>query len=366
MDDTTRPTADTAVTLDDVARLAGVSAASVSRALNGREGVRPDVRERVRLLADSLGYRPNRAARTLASGRAAVLGLIVPSNELQHDPYGASIVTAVARAASAHDEGLMLYLAGTEPRRAVDDMVRDGLIDGVIVSAVAIGTPWVDHLLDAQVPTVLLGRHDERPEAHTISVENVDATYAAVVHVHEQGCRRVAHLGGRASRVDAQQRAAGYAAAVRALGLPTDAGLVVDGDFTRATGRAITPRLLEARPDAIVAANDESAIGAMIALRDAGLRVPEDVAVVGFDGTGTNELVAPTLTSVHQPFDAMSDLAVRSLQTLVGGGDVPLHQSVTPELVAAGSSLRTPRTTAPASPARTDSSSTEERRTTST
>ena len=329
------------VTLDDVARVSGVSRAAASRALNGREGVRDDVRERVRHVADSLGYRPNRAARNLASGRTSVIGLIMPSDELRVDPYGASLVQAVADAADRHDEGLMLHLAKTEPRRAVGDMMRDGLIDGVIVSAIALGSRWVDELLDANMPTILIGGHTERFDVHTVEVENATSTGTLVEHLHQEGCRRIAHIRGRHGRVDADQREAGYRAALDRCGLRFDPDLVVDGDFSRHTARRITPDLLEHRPDAIVAANDETAIGALKAIEAAGLRVPDDIALVGFDGTAAIDVVDPTLTTARQPFDRMGELAVSSLIRLIAGDDVPLQQVVPPAIELAASSQRT-------------------------
>ncbi|MEL6892254.1 MAG: LacI family DNA-binding transcriptional regulator, partial [Actinomycetota bacterium] len=313
------------VTLDDVARVSGVSRAAASRALNGRDGVRDDVRTRVRHVADSLGYRPNRAARTLASGRASVVGLIMPSEELRVDPYGASLLQAVANAADRHDEGLMLHLAASEPRRAVSAMLRDGLIDGVVVSAIALGSGWVDELLDARMPTVLLGGHVERADVHTVEVENVESTAALVAHLVDCGCRRIANIRGRTSRVDARQRFEGFRLGLERAGLELDPDLVVDGDYVRADARDVTTGLLSLRPDAIVAANDESAIGALAAIRAAGLRVPDDVAVVGFDGTAAIEGLDLELTTVQQPFEEMSDLAVRSIVQLVSGRDVPMQ-----------------------------------------
>ena len=129
------------VTLDDVARVSGVSRSAASRALNDRPGVRSDVRERVHRIADDLGFRPNRAARNLASGRSSVIGLIIPSTDLRVDPYGAAMTHAVGRAAAHQDLGLMLHLAAEEPGQTVHHILRDGLIDGLLISTVAVGSP---------------------------------------------------------------------------------------------------------------------------------------------------------------------------------------------------------------------------------
>src|SRR5258706_5587439 len=150
------------VTLQDVARLSGVSLATASRALNGRPGVRDDVRRRVAEASVRLGFRPNRSARSLASGRSQVIGLVIPSAELRVDPYGASMTHAVGRAATSRDHALMLHLAADEPGDTIHHILRDGLIDGLLISTVAIGHSWVEDLLDAELPTVLIGTHPTR------------------------------------------------------------------------------------------------------------------------------------------------------------------------------------------------------------
>lgn len=328
------------VTLDDVARVSGVSRAAASRALNGRSGVRDDVRQRVQHVAESLGYRPNRAAKTLASGRTSVIGLVMPSDELRVDPYGASLVQAVANAANRHDEGLMLLLAQKEPSRVVADTIRDGLIDGVVVSAIAIGTRWVEELIDAQIPTMLIGAHPDRPDVHRVEVENHDAIVGVVEHLVEQGCERIAHVHGPLHRVDAQERLAGFRTAHDKLRITLDESLIVAGDYTRTTARRVGSELLERRPDAIVAANDETAIGVMSAVERAGLTMPGDVAVTGFDGTAALDVLDPMLTTLRQPFDEMCELAVASLVSILAGDDVPTLQVVHPTLKVAASSLR--------------------------
>ena len=147
------------VTLEDVARMSGVSRATASRALNGHARVNADVRARVRMIADQLGYRPNSAARSLASGRAGVLGLVLPGGHLISAPYEAHLLEAVADAATASGHGLMLWMAATEPSQSLRDGFRTGFVDGVIVSGVALGSPWVEDLFDGPHPCVLVGRH---------------------------------------------------------------------------------------------------------------------------------------------------------------------------------------------------------------
>ena len=321
------------VTLNDVAQKSGVSLATASRALNGRDGVRDDVRERVEMIAQALGYRPNRAAKNLAGGRTSVIGLILGSHELQTDVYAASLVQAVARAADRHDEGLMLILDTKEPGIAVQHLLRDGLIDGVIVSAVAIGQRWVEQLLDARIPTVLVGAHPRRSDVNVIDVENRHSSAELVGRLLDSGCSRVAAMTGPLDRVDASLRLEGFRDAHAARGLEVDESLIVNGDFTRAFGYEAAPELLDRHPDAVVCANDETALGLLRRAAKRGLRVPEDLSVTGFDGTSITDPGSPRVTSMLQPFDELAETAVLSLIRLVDGRDVSLEQVVTPEIL---------------------------------
>ena len=334
------------VTLDDVARLSGVSSATASRALNGRPGVRDESRERVRKVAESLGFRPNRAARHLASGRSSVIGLIIPTGD-RVDAYGAAITHAVGRAAAAADQGLMLHLAAREPARAVQHILRDGLVDGVLVSSIGIGTRWIDELLATDLPTVLIGSHPFRDDVDAVDVENLESSAAAVAHLFEQGCRRVGVIAGPQDRADARARLAGYRLAHERAGRPVDDSLIVGGDFSRDSGRRCGD-LLAGRVDGVFASNDDMARGALWAFSQRGLRVPEDIALVGFDGTAIDELVAPTLTSVCQPFDELAQMAVKELLNRIGGGRPNGAVLVAPELRVGGTSLRPTTSASPA------------------
>lgn len=331
------------VTLDEVARFSGVSRAAASRALNGRDGVRPDVRARVERAAASLGYRVNRAAKNLASGRSSVIGLLMPINDLADDPHSAALLQGVANAANRHDEGLMLMLSHSEPNRAVTDTVRDGLIDGLIVSTVALGKSWVDELLDTKLPRVLIGAHNGLTDVHAVDVENHDAVVDLVAHLHEQGCRRIGHIQGPQSREDARQRSRGFRTGLERLGLPFDEALVAPGNPLADMGYSSMVTLIAQGVDAVVVTYDQSAEGAIRAIRDAGLTVPHDVAIVGFDGT--SHAHDPPITSAVQPLDAMCDLAVVTLLALVDGQSAPMRQTVPAPMLIAASSLRTAPTT---------------------
>lgn len=336
---------ESAVTLDDVARLAGVSRATASRALNRRAGVRPEIGERVRHLAASLGYRPNRAARNLATGRSSVVGLVIPSADLRVDPYGAAMIHAVALAATHADQGLMLVLDGEGPAQAVRHILRDGLIDGVVVSAVAAGEAWVEELLNAELPTVLIGMHPTRTDVDVVDVENEQSSVRLTEHLFEQGCRRLATVTGPLERVDAQLRLAGFRMAHERRGVAVDERLIIEGDFGRASGVAAGERIAamraRQRPDGVVAANDEMALGVIRAFGHAGIAVPDDVAIVGFDGTASDpDEVDITVTSVRQPFGAIATAAVDELLARIDGSPPKGRIVIDPELAVGQSSYR--------------------------
>ena len=306
------------VTLDDVARKSGVSRATASRALNGQAKVSDDVRTRVQLVADRLGYLPNAAARSLASGRAGVLGFVLPGGHLISAPYESRLLEAVADAATAAGYGVMLWMGTTEPGQALSDGLRAGLVDGVVVSGVALGSEWVEALFDGPQPCVLVGRH---PTRHVPRVEltNEPSAAAAVDHLIAGGGRRIAVILGPSGRVDGHDRQVGYERSLYRNGIEVDTRLVERGDFTIESGYEAMRRLLAHRPDSVFACNDLMAAGALQAIAEAGLRVPDDIAVMGFDDLPIASRTNPPLSTVSQDITEIGAAAVDLLLGLVTG-----------------------------------------------
>lgn len=319
------------VTLDDVARKSGVSRATASRALNGRNGVRDDVRERVEMIARSLGYRPNRSAKSLAGGRTSVLGFVLGSEELAGDPYAVSLVQGIARAADRLDEGLMLLTDSTEPNVAVRNLISDGLVDGVIISAVAIGERWIEELLDARMPTVLVGAHPRRSDVHVVDTESRKSSAALVGAMLDAGCERLVTLTGPLRRVDARRRLEGFHLAHEERGLLVNDDQILHGDFSRRCGYELTEDVLAAKPDGVFAANDEMAIGLLRGFTERGLKVPDDLMLAGFDGTA-GEREGLDLATVKQPFDKLALTAMETIVALTERRSVALEQIVEPEM----------------------------------
>ncbi len=306
-----------AVTLDDVARTSGVSRATASRALNGRARVAPEVRARVTMIARSLGYRPNTAARTLVSGRADIIGLVLPTGHIVNEPYEAHVLETVASTATDAGQGMMLWLAAREPSEAVRQELRTGVADGLVISSVALGARWVEDLLDGPHPCVLIGRHPGRSDVTTVEIDNAGGVRRAVDHLVAIGRRRIAMIRGPIGRVDAEDREAAFRETLSAHGIEVDEQLVDRGLFNALTGAEAMERLLAHRPDAVFAANDLMAVGALQVLRAHGVRVPDDVAVVGFDDLPQAAAADPPLTTVRHDIDAVCDTAVRALLRLV-------------------------------------------------
>jgi LacI family transcriptional regulator len=345
--DRTRPSRP--VTLEDVARMSGVSRATASRALNGHARVNAEVRARIELVAERLGYRPNTAARSLASGRAGVLGLVLPAGHLITAPYEAHLLEAIADAATASGQGLMLWMATTEPSKELREGFRAGLVDGVVVYGVALGTPWVEDLFDGPQPCVLVGRHPARTDIARIEMTNEASAAGAVDHLVAGGGRRVAVILGPSDRIDGRDRHVGYERALYRNGIEVDTRLVERGEFTIESGYEAMRRLLAHNPDSVFACNDMMAAGALDAIHEARLRVPEDIAVIGFDDLPIATRTTPALSTVRQDLAAIGAAAVDVLIRLVHCDDPP-----PPTVTAVDGSLVIRGTTRPVAGAGSD------------
>jgi LacI family transcriptional regulator len=249
---------------------------------------------------------------------------------------------AVGRAASARDLGLMLHLAADEPGATVHHILSDGLIDGLLISSVAVGT-WVDDLFDSELPTVLIGTHPTRQDVISVDVENTESAASAVAHLFDRGCFRVGCITGPLDRADARARVDGYRLAHDRAGRSVDDSLIVEGDFNRHSGAVAGAALFAAGADGIFASNDEMAVGAMWSAANRGVRVPEDVMIVGFDGTSIGEFIEPSLSSVAQPFDRIAGTAVTMLTAIVHGRSDARSTTIVPDLVIGGSTAATGR-----------------------
>jgi len=338
-----------ALTLEEVAKLAGVSRSTVSRVVNDSPNVRPEVRERVWEVVRKNNYQPHAAARSLVTRRTHIIGVVIPEavTTLFTDPFFPLFLCGVTETCNARNYHLMLSLfngpAGQQEmyRR----VVRSGHLDGVIVASTRLDDPLVPQLLRDGVPFVLVGRYpDER--VNYVDVDNIGAARMAVEHLIRQGHERIATITGPLSTGHGQDRLSGYRQALEAHRLPVRDDLIFEGDFTESSGSRGVRRLLSASPTAIFAASDSMAIGALKALRQAGLRLREDVALVGFDDVPISAALEPALTTVRQPIQRLgsmsADLLVRLLQS---PPDVlpPVQRIVLPAELVVRDSCGTPK-----------------------
>lgn len=326
------------VTIKDVAAEAGVSYQTVSRVINNDAKVRAKTRARVQQAIDSLNYRPNLAARTLPRRRSSIIGLIIPyeADYLFRDPHLLAQISGIDAVANAHGYNLLLSTAGDSNSglEAFERFIRNQVADGALVVETASSPAGNQMLARQNYPYVSLGYDLDNPEAYFVHCDDRAGARAATLHLLSRGHRRIGLINGPPlGAVSAmQERLSGYQEALREAGLDFDPALMVYGDYTRPSGQAATAKLL-ALPDpptAIFAFNDRMAMGAIRTLHAAGRRVPEDVAVVGFDDIPTAADFNPALTTVRQASHQMGQVAAELLFKLLAGESVPEKKVILP------------------------------------
>lgn len=337
MTTTPRPAAPT---LESVASLAGVSRATAGRVLSGSTTVNAAATKAVQDAAEELGYVTNHAARSLMTRRSDSVAFVVSETEDRFfgDPFFATLLRGVHRVIAARNRHLMYTVVSSEDdRRKLERFAAGGHIDGVMLASLHGPDQLPSRLRRFGVPVVLCGRFGvPDPDIPSVDADNVGGTRLATRRVLDRGARCVVHLAGPADMVVSQDRLAGFRAEMRDAGLRrrparrdgTGGDPVEHGDFSVESGRAAMTRLLERFPDVdgLVSANDLMAIGAISALEDHGRRVPDDVAVVGFDDSELARAAHPPLTTVHQPVEAMgarmAELLLDAIEGVDGAGSV--------------------------------------------
>jgi DNA-binding LacI/PurR family transcriptional regulator len=320
-------------TLEAVAARAGVSRATASRVVNGSAHVKPDLRTAVMRAVEELGYIPNSAARSLVTRRTDSIALVVsepPSRVFSDDPFFSAVIRAVSQELEAADRQVILMLASSPAGHArVERYVAGGHVDGVILLSMHGADPLPASLGRQRVPMVSHGRPVSSLPVPYCDCDNRGGARAVVEHLIGRGRRRIATIAGPPDMTAAQDRLDGYRTAMAAAGREP---IVAMGDFTRESGTTAMRRLLAEHPDvdAVFAASDLMALGALGALRAAGCGVPDDVAVAGFDDIGLATFSDPPLTTVRQPVAEVAACIVR----LLLGADPPAAPVVLPtELV---------------------------------
>ena len=311
------PAAPAAPTLEDVARLAGVSRATVSRVVNGKRNVDPAIQEAVRRAVDAIGYVPNSAARSLITRRTGAVALVVSGagegeeeafrSQVFTDPFFSRVTSGVLGYLRARAMHPVLMLAETaQARDQVLSYLRQGNADGTLLVSTHAADPLPGLLVDAGLPAVLFARPELSVPIGFVDLAHQEGARLAADHLVSAGCRRVVTVSGPLDVRAARERLDGFREAMARHGEPLVPS--AEGNFTQDSGEAAMRRLLAEVPDldGVFAANDLMACGALHALREAGRRVPQDVRVVGFDDSSAAAASRPALTTVRQPVEEMA------------------------------------------------------------
>jgi DNA-binding LacI/PurR family transcriptional regulator len=323
-------------TLEAVARLAGVSRATVSRVVNGSTTVAEPIREAVRQAVQELGYVPNQAARSLVTQRTDSIALILPetaSRVFSDDQFFPGIIRGVSHELEAVDKQLVLMMAGSAASHArVERYAMARHVDGVMFASVHGADPLPEALSRMGIPVVCSGRPFGHSTVPYVDVDHHGGVTKAVRHLLDSGRKRIATIAGPQDMVAGIDRLAGYRSELKGS---RRRSIVAVGDFTRESGAVAMRQLLDDDPDldAVFVASDLMAHGALRTLREAGRRVPEDVAVVGFDDIEMAKYTEPPLTTVRQPIVQIGREMARQLMRLAAGQEVETAVVLPTELV---------------------------------
>jgi DNA-binding LacI/PurR family transcriptional regulator len=312
------------LTIENIAALADVSRSTVSRVLNNHPGVQPAVRERVQRVIHEQRYVPKAAARSLASSRTDTIGLLIPRSAgfSLRDPFIESMIQSIFEAsAQQHYFALLAMLTADMEAAFYHRILRSRHFDGLIMFSSDIDDPILPLLIKDGGPLVLIGRHPYFLNVVSVDVNNREGARDAVNHLIALGHRRIGLINGQLPMEAALARRDGYKQALLEAGIGIDAALIVDGFFSDSAAYAAMLSLLDLAepPTAVFSASDGMAVGALQAIKDRGLRVPDDVALIGYDDLPLAARSSPTLTSMHQPIADMSSHAVRVLVEQIKG-----------------------------------------------
>ena len=325
-------------TIQEVARLAGVSQSTVSRVINGSPRVSATARAAVEQVIARVEYVPNNSARNLAQRHSDTVAVVIPdpANRLFGDPFFASLLGGITAGLTDNDLQLVLLrpLSQRDDERA-QAYLRGGHVEGAIFVGLVIGDTRPRRLFDRGVPVVVVGSAPD-PAISNVDCDNREGARLATAHLVECGRLKIATITGALEGVSAQERLAGYRDALAAGGLEADSRLEVPGDYDPELAVEAAKLILQREPDidGLFVASDTMAAAALRVIQDSGRRVPEDVSIVGFDDSAVARMTRPLLTTVAQPTEAMGREAANLLAGLIGaGGGAPRHVVFAPALV---------------------------------
>jgi DNA-binding LacI/PurR family transcriptional regulator len=325
------------VSIKDIARAAKVSHPTVSRALSDSPLVNGETAKRIRQIAASLGYRPSAIARSLATKRTKTIGVVVTSIA---DPFIADVISGVEEAANDHGYSVFLANSNANPDREVKVVhsFHERRVDGILVTASRVGALYVPLLSQLKVPIVLI--NNQHPDGtdefiYSVTIDNIKASTEVMRHLIDLGHKRIAYIGDRGGLQSDNERLAGYRQGLALAEYPFLPELVVHGDGKPEGGGQAMESLLALPnpPTAVFCYNDMSALGALRVLHGHGIKVPEDLSLVGFDDLAIASYTFPLLTTVSQPKQQMGRMAMEIMIKLLSGIDSKTNIKVEGELI---------------------------------
>jgi LacI family transcriptional regulator len=327
--------------LEDIAKKAGVSRSTVSRVINGDSYVSEKTRLKVMEIISHENYTPNLAARMLVTQRSQVVGVIVPSFSFDDSFYFPSLLRGINDATAVCDYEMLVWMGESikDHERFSRRVLKNRLIDGLILASTEMDSPLMESLVAAGTTFVMV----ERPATHQnrisyVTIDNTQAACDAVIYLASLGRQRIATITGNLNNIDAVDRLAGYKRALEQAGRRYDENLVQQGNYVRDGAFNAMKALLPHKPDAVFVATDQMALGALNALQQEGVRVPDDVAVIGFDDLPLASSTLPPLTTIRQPIHEKGMRAAALLIDLIEGKVREPQQVILPtELVVRAS-----------------------------
>jgi len=338
------------ITLQDIARSLNITAATVSRALNNHPAIKEATKKMVKDAAVKLNYQPNKIASSLRLGKSNIIGVIIPSAEIN---FFGSVIHGIEKVANENNYNVLIYQSNElyEYEKKGVQAFLQSQVDGVLAS-ISKESMNLDHYSEIKkrgVPLVLFDRASDELGVSSVVVDDYAGAFAATKHLIEQGCERIAHIGGQQHVNIFNQRLKGYIDALNVHHIAVNDDLIVYGKVSIESGRECMNRLLNvssARPDGVFAVEDFTALGAMQAIKAAGIIMPDEIAIVGFANEAFGEYITPSLSSVNQQTVTMGEEAAKLFFELMRHGDPyegkPRKKVLRPELICRQSSIRNP------------------------
>jgi DNA-binding LacI/PurR family transcriptional regulator len=329
--------------IKDIARIAGVSHSTVSRALRDSPLIPAETAERIKKIADELGYRASAVARSLVTRKTEAIGVVVTSIA---DPFNGEVVAGIEEVANEHGYSVILATSQADPQRemAVTRSFHERRVDGIVVASSRVGALYLPALSEMEVPVVLLNNQHPSEFVHSVSIDNVDGARQAAEHLIALGHREIAYIGDESGLESDSERLRGLTDAMMSAGLSVRPEFIVraDGKSEGARRKAFELLDLNPRPSAIFCYNDMSALGVLNAASMRNLRVPQDLSISGFDDLFFAGLLQPALTTVRQPMRKLGQAAMQLLVDLLNGSEPEKTQLVKGELVVRQSTAKPP------------------------